>query len=247
MAQSMLERLQRIPLFQAAGDTGLELIASQLSWHNWSRRQLVMPPEETLRRYYVLIVGRAKISVQNPGNGRELTLQLLRVGDGHDLISLLGGEAHDVQATTLDSAEAVSAPISTWRQWLSDYPSLRRFMLYYVGARLQALSLLAGDLALHDTSTRLAHLLLGNLDDSNTETDHPLGGLAHEEIAQLIGTVREVVNRLLNRLKREGVIHATGGTLRVADLERLLERAETQYAVQFGERHSDDSYPHSGS
>lgn len=145
----------------------------------------------------------------------------------------------------LDPVEGVSAPVTYWRQWLEDYPTLRRFLLRHMAERLRDLSLLAGDLALHDTSTRLANLLLRHLDEMGTDRNHPLGDLVHEEIAQLIGTVRVVVNRLLNRFKRGGIIHTAAGTLHIADLEHLLQKAEARYAVQFEKHHQNGSrsYP----
>lgn len=243
MNPTTLQRLETVPVFQAIGTAGLERIAAQLRWQSWSRQQAVMAPDETLHWYYIVIAGRVKISVQHPDNGRELSLQLLRAGDGHDLIPLLSGEPNHVQATTLDPVEAVSAPLSSWRQWLSDYPALRRFLLRYAAARLQELSRLAEDLALHDTSTRLAHLLLRYVDDIGTSDDHPLSDLVHEEIAQLIGTVREVVNRLLNRFRREGIIQTTGGSLRISDLERLLEKAEARYANRLEKRRRGNPPP----
>lgn len=243
MTEPILKYLKKLPLFHMVGDVGVEAIAPQLRWHDWRQRQTVMRPEETLNRYYVVLAGRVKISAQNPSNGRELILQLLRAGDGHNLIPLLYGKPHHVQATTLGSVKAVSAPVSSWRQWLDNYPLLRRFLLRYASERLQDLVLLASDLALYDTSTRLAHLLLRYLDDTGSANDHPLDDLVHEEIAQLIGSVRVVVNRLLNRFKREGIIHTAAGTLRVTDIERLLEKAEARFAHQFSEHRGRDPKP----
>lgn len=239
MTQPILERLESVPVFQTVSAVELQTIAEQLQAQRWLRHQAVMPPNDTVNHYYIVLAGRVKISVQNPDSGRELIIQLLRTGDGHDVIPLLDGKPHYVQATTLDPVEAVSAPVSTWRQWLNDYPPLRRFLMNYAARRLRDISLLASDLALHDTSTRLAHLLLRHLDSAGNE--YVLAGLTHEEIAQLIGTVRVVVNRLLNRFKREGLIHTTTGTLRITDIERLLEKAETQYADRLRNARQDNS------
>jgi CRP-like cAMP-binding protein len=105
------------------------------------------------------------------------------------------------------------------------YPALHQAATRCAGMRLRELADLVEDLALHDTSARLAHLLLRHLDD-NENTDHRLHGLVHEDIARLIGSVRVVVNRLLNRFKHEGIIHTEAGNIRLADLERLQKKAE---------------------
>jgi len=50
--------------------------------------------------------------------------------------------------------------------------------------------------------------------------------LTNTELAELVGTTRESINRMLNTLKNEGVIDmAPGGKLRVLQLARLKQMA----------------------
>jgi CRP/FNR family transcriptional regulator len=77
--------------------------------------------------------------------------------------------------------------------------------------------------------TRLAHLILRYFDGvGEAEPAHPnlIQDLPNEELAQMIGTVRVVVNRLLNELKREGIVDTQGGELHLLNLEKLLRKAE---------------------
>jgi hypothetical protein len=53
----------------------------------------------------------------------------------------------------------------------------------------------------------------------------------HEDIAHLIGTVRVVVNRLINRFKHEGIIYNDKGLVRIMDLEHLLGKADRRVQV----------------
>ena len=56
-----------------------------------------------------------------------------------------------------------------------------------------------------------------------------LQNLPHEEIASMIGTVRHVVNRHLQQLKREGILNIERKKLAVNDVKKLLEKVENEY------------------
>ncbi len=222
-------QLTQSSLFQGLGKAVLQKIAPLLDVEQWSSRQIVMAPEATCKRFYVLLRGRVKITRQNLETGRELTLFLLGPGDGFNIVSLLDGERHEVIAVTLDPVIAVSVPIATWHDWLDLYPSLRNAMRHYIDQQMRQLSELATDLALHDTMARLAHLILHNYEESRVNPRRDLlHGLSHEELAHMIGTVRVVVNRLLKELREEGIIECQGGEVHVLNLQKLLHKAERE-------------------
>jgi CRP/FNR family cyclic AMP-dependent transcriptional regulator len=234
--------LGQSPLFKGIPHTTLSEMLAALKVERWPRHCAVMSPQQTVDRFYVLIEGRVKITRQNLRTGREVTLFLLGPGDGFNVVSLLDGRRHEVSAETLDAAVALSGPSQLWVGWLQAYPEFRRAVRDYVDTQMRHLADLAGDLALHDTMTRLAHLILHYFDGRDEEAlarANLIRDLPHEELAHMIGTVRVVVNRLLAELKREGIVDTEGGKLRVLNLEKLLRKAE---------RHVDDpssDLPHS--
>ncbi len=117
------------------------------------------------------------------------------------------------------------------QEWLERFPPFRLAIHRYVARQLRELTEQASDLALHDTMTRLARLLLRYIDTTKSDTARRINlirDLPQEELASLIGSVRVVVSRLLAQLKREGVVDVHNGKFRVADLRRLLRRAEVQ-------------------
>lgn len=80
----------------------------------------------------------------------------------------------------------------------------------------------------HSVSEKLARLLLQWAPDGRVVdgTIRLKLALTHEEMAQLIGTSRETVTRILSQLKKKGVLDLTGSTLIIknkAALERMLE------------------------
>jgi CRP/FNR family transcriptional regulator, cyclic AMP receptor protein len=224
-----IELLETSPLFAGLSRHALKQIAGALALENWPRNSQIAGPAAATKYFRVVVRGRVKIIRSNLRDGRELTLWLLGPGDGFDLAALLDGEPHAVAAWTLDEVTTLSAPLPTFRRWLERFPPLRLALQRQVAEKLRELTELASDLALHDTSTRLAHLLLHNLEETHAGDEaglDPRLDLSQQELASLIGSVRVVVGRALAQMRREGIVAVHRGALRIASIKRLLARAE---------------------
>lgn len=220
--------LSALPWFADLSIQDRQEIARHCRFESWDKRTQVMPASKTIERFYIVLDGRVRIEALHPESGRAITLYLLSEGEAHNIVTLLDGMAHDVQAETLDKVDAISVPLHLMQQWLTLYPSMYGTAYQHAARKLREMEELCEDLALHDTSTRLAHLLLRHFIDEAGNSGHQIHDLVHEDIANLIGTVRVVVTRLIKRFKKEGIIQTDSGTIRIHDFERLLDKAESK-------------------
>ena len=167
----------------------------------------LMRPEESLEHFFVLLEGRVKVSQINFETGKEQILYLLSKGDMYDVVSLLDGKVHENVAMALDDVKLLVFPIELFREWVATKPSFNKLFLPYVGKQLRSMENLASDLSLYDTTTRLVKLIARNIEqEDGKQTLKLINNLSHEELANLIGTVRKVLNRNLQALKKEGLI-----------------------------------------
>ncbi|HHH49030.1 MAG TPA: Crp/Fnr family transcriptional regulator [Gammaproteobacteria bacterium] len=222
--------LKQSPLFSELAPSAIEDIITRCRRETWRRRRQ-LPMEETWQRFHILLSGRVRLSRSNPENGRMITLFLLGPGDPFCLFSLLDGKPHEVMLETLDDVALLSLPMDEARHWLDEHPEFNRQLLPYLGEQMCSLAGLASDLALHDTETRLARLILRHVDSSATGNDQHatprlINDLSHEFLAEMIGSVRVVVNRQLQHWKQEGIVDAHRGHLEVEALQELARRAE---------------------
>jgi len=186
-----------------------------------------MDADDTLRSFYIIIEGRIKVYQYNPNNNREQTLYLLGQHDMFDVLTVLDGLRHDVMTEAIDEVKALELPIEKVREWLDTNPAFNRAFFPYMAKQMRQVEELATDLSLYDTSTRLMKLILKNLDLKNPVKHLGLlQNLPHEEIASMIGTVRHVVNRHLQQLKREGILNIERKKIAVNDVKKLLEKIE---------------------
>ena len=184
----------------------------------------LMRPEECLEHFFVLLEGRVKVSQINFETGKEQILYLLSKGDMYDVVSLLDGKEHENVAMALDDVKLLVFPIELFREWVATKPSFNKLFLPYVGKQLRDMENLASDLSLYDTTTRLVKLIARNIEqEDGKQTLKLINNLSHEELANLIGTVRKVLNRNLQALKKEGLIDIKRKEIYIKDSQNLLE------------------------
>jgi CRP-like cAMP-binding protein len=189
-----------------------------------------MTSDDTMKYFYIVLKGRIKVYQYNPAKNREQILYLLGHADMFDVLTVLDGKYHEVMTTALDDSEVLQLPIEKVRQWLDTNPAFNRAFFPYMAKQMRQIEELATDLSLYDTSTRLMKLLLKNI-DLKKPVEHLglLHKLPHEEIASMIGTVRHVVNRHLQQLKKEGILNIERKKLAVNNVEKLLKKVENEY------------------
>lgn len=222
-----LGAIQDSLLLKGLDRQALRVLAASLVEESWPRGRQIMAPSNSLDFFRLVTVGRVKVVRSNAIDAHELILWLLGPGDGFDFVSLLDGRAHAVSAWTLEHVRTLAAPMAAWREWLERFPALRLAAHRYIGLKLRELTDLTTDLALYDTPTRLAHVLLRHFEGTQPNL---LRDLPQRELASMIGSVRIVVARLLSQMNREGVIELQSGAIHAVDLERLLRKAEAHLA-----------------
>lgn len=218
------DALLESPLVAGVDARTLAALARSLVAESWAKGRQILGPSDSVERFRIIVEGRVKVTRSNASDGRDLTIWLLGPGDGFDIVSLLDGRPHAASAWALDGVRTLSAPMALWRGWLDRDRALCVAAHRYVADKLRELTELAADLALHDTSTRLAKLLLRHFDGKGGLG--LLNDLPQRELASMIGSVRIVVSRALAQMRREGIVELDGSVVRAADLKRLLLKAE---------------------
>ena len=97
----------------------------------------------------------------------------------------------------------------------------------YLGKQLHELASQASDLSLHDTEARLSRLVLRNLvGDQSVNEVQLINDLSQETLASMIGSVRVVITRHLQKWKQQKVISGKRGNWSILNLQALLDKAE---------------------
>ena len=147
------------------------------------------------RGFPMVLRGSVRVARGSPG-GR--SLELYRVTPGELCVastaSLFGHGGLSAHGQTTEATDLVLLHPAGFERWVAQ-PGFRRYVFGVFADRLADLMALAEAVAFQRVDQRLAHALLG----------HGQVVLAtHQALADELGTVREIVSRLLKRFERAG-------------------------------------------
>lgn len=156
---------------------------------------------------YIVLSGKIKVSRINHSNGKEQILKILRKSDIYDISYILNPKLEDKYniITALEDTEVLELPINIIRKWIDINIEFKEFFYSHVSEYINSLESLTENISLESTYSRLLTLITNNF-NPNSKQYKILDNLTHEEIAALIGTVRAVLNRDLQKMKEEGII-----------------------------------------
>jgi CRP/FNR family transcriptional regulator len=143
----------------------------------------------------MVLDGEIKVSRQS-GDGR--VLELYRVVPGELCLvssaSLFRHQALSAHGITTRTSTILLIPPDVFQRWL-ETPVFRNEILGLFADRMADLTSLVDAVAFHKLDQRLAAALLGR---------GPQLKLTHQTLADELGTVREIITRLLRRFERDG-------------------------------------------
>ena len=170
------------------------------------------------RGFPLVLEGEIKVS-RSSGDGR--TLELYRVVPGElCLVSsacLFRTQPLSAQGSTTKASTLLLIPPDIFQRWL-ETPAFRNEVLGLFAARMADLTCLVDAVAFHKLDRRLAGALLGRGSHLS---------LTHQALADELGTVREIVTRLLRRFEREGWVALGREQIQVLNGAALRELAST--------------------
>jgi CRP/FNR family transcriptional regulator len=168
------------------------------------------------RGFPLVLSGAVRVARGSPG-GR--TLELYRVTPGELCVvstsCLFGQTPLTAHGQTTEATELVLLSPAGFDRWVRHEP-FRRFVFGVFADRLADLMALAEAVAFQRLDQRLAHALLGH--GASVQA-------THQALADELGTVREIVTRLLKRFERAGWVRLARERIDVLDSAALRATA----------------------
>ncbi len=181
---------------------------------------------DTSKYFYFIISGKIKIYQIDFNSSKEQILYLLARGDMFDVISLLDETLeNDYISEVLEDVEVIQVPLEDVRKMILEDQKFRQFFYSYLAQRLRSVEELAISLSFYDVLQRIAQLFTKYSYKNNNKTDLTVvDNLRHEDLASMVGSVRKVVNRSLQALKKDGAIELSRKKIQIKDFQKLLDK-----------------------
>lgn len=181
---------------------------------------LLFTAGEAARGLHMVRTGRVKLTMDS-ADGKTLILKIAKPGDFLDLGPCVLGRPHEVTAEALEDSETYYIPQQDFMRLIQEDGRLCMQVALLLGHDFHEACVELTMLGLSRTAeAKLAGVLLRMMEEAGNRTALKLTS-THEELAQLIGTSRETVTRVLARLRRSKIIEIHGSNLALRDVAAL--------------------------
>ncbi|MBV8053538.1 MAG: Crp/Fnr family transcriptional regulator [Acidobacteriaceae bacterium] len=182
---------------------------------------------QAARGAYIICSGRVKLSTTSR-DGKTLILRIAQAGEVLGLHATVSGKPYELTAETLQPCQLDFIKRDDFLRFLQNHADACLNAAQHLSQNCQDAYEMIRSLGLsHSVSEKVARLLLEwAADGENTKEGIRIKvSLTHEEMAQLVGTSRETVTRVLGEFREKHLAQLRGSTLMIqnkAGLERLI-------------------------
>ncbi len=192
---------------------------------NLPRGAKVFQEDEPSNRVFVICTCQVKLSCTSK-EGKTLILKIAMPGDVLGLGAVISGSRYEVTAETIEPTEIKSIRRGDFLLFIPKHGEARLHAAKALSEEYKAAFFDARRLALSGSAAgRPASVLLdwGKAASCGKPEMRFTMALTHEELANLVGSSRETVTRMLGRFKREKLIQMRGTSLLILSPHRLEE------------------------
>jgi CRP-like cAMP-binding protein len=182
---------------------------------------------DTAKYFYFILDGKIKIYDIDFNTSKEQILYLLSRGDMFDVVSLLDGKPNQYISEVLEDAHLVQIPLNDIKRMIDEDEKFKQYFYSYVASKLKSMEDLAVSLSFYDVYQRVIQLFarFTKIEDGVAKLNI-INNLKHDDIASMVGSVRKVVNRTLQKLKQDGIIDISRKNIHIKNFQSLLDKLD---------------------
>ena len=220
--------LRKVPLFDGLADEDLEAIAKVTISRTYDKDQIIILAEEEGDALFIIDTGQVKVSIVSE-DGREMILSLLGNGAVFGELSLLDGKPRSANVVATENTGLYMVRRADFLQLIYKVPKIAIALLAELAARMRRTDRKIEGLALLDVTSRISETLLQLATDQGEEREqgmHLTARPTHQQLANMSGTTRETVSRVLKRLENQGHIITKGRSITILKEEYWAKEEE---------------------
>jgi len=214
---SSADFLRSLPYFTALSAEDLRRVENEISERSFSKGEILFLEGEPGHGLYVVKSGRVRIFKSSP-QGREQVLFIAKQGDSFNDVPVFDGGPNPASASALEPSTVYVIPRESLLSIVADCPAAQAIIKLFA-ARLRHLTTVVEDLSFRSVVSRMAKMLLDLAVAEGGPS--PMPRLTQDEMAAVVGSVRDVIGRALRTLERTGAIKIEGQRILVIAPEKL--------------------------
>ncbi len=226
MAQTevLLKRLQAFEFLRGLDEETLAKMAKHSTWKVFAADTVIVWEGDTESNLYYLQYGSLKV-LKSSGDGREQVLRFIGAGEIFNEVGVLANRPNPATAVALEESGIWLIPRKLLEEVILAHPQAAMQIIENMADKIIGLVSLAADLTLKSVEARFANLLLEQAEEGVIERRR---WTTQTEMASHLGTVPDVLGRVIRELTKAGLIEMDKNHIRILDREGLTKRAMIQ-------------------
>ena len=228
MVHNYHEILRLVPIFSELDDEIIEKLVSLGRIKEYDKDAIIFLENETGNAMFIIIEGKVKVS-RVSDDGREVILSILDEADFFGEMALLDGQARSANIIAIEKSKLFIIQRKDFIDLLAQHPNVSVSLLQELTKRIRIADMKIKSLSLKDAEGKVASVILQLADD--------MGKIRHgaveierlpmqQDLANMAGTSRETISRVMNTFKKKGFIELDGNKLKIIDYTKFKELFE---------------------
>ena len=191
-----------LPSLISALEENMDLLDLGITKH-FEPGDTIVTEDAPVQSIPIVTSGSVKV-MQSDDTYREMVLYYLRPGETC-IMSILAGLYHDtskVKAVAEEESEVLFIPINKIHELIREHPEWLNYIFQIYHKRFEELLEVVDAVAFKKMDERLLQFLQKRCEVMETDTLT----MTHDQLAQELGTAREVISRLLKKMEAEGLV-----------------------------------------
>lgn len=229
MATDLIDLLKQTLLFRDLDDVILQSLTRGSVEKHLAKDEILFLAGDDASGLYVILEGSVR-AFRTGSDGREQVIHAEKAVTTIAELPVFDNGAYPSTVAAEQASRLLFIPKEKVRTACLEHPQLALAAARLFATRLRHCAELVESLSLREVGQRLAEFLLDQARNNGESIDGTVTfrqELTHNQLAARIGTVREVVSRVMYRLQEQGLITAKGRVITIPDrgaLERYAGR-----------------------
>ena len=217
----LLKRLQTFEFLRGLDEANLRNLAESAVWKVFAPNAVIFWEGDSEVNLYYLQYGSLKI-LKSSDDGREQVLRFISAGEIFNEIGVLAKRPNPATAIALEESGIWLLPRQAMEAIILAHPQTALQIISNMADKIIGLVTLAADLSLKTVEARYAKILL---DQAEGDVIERRRWTNQTELAAHLGTVPDVLSRVIRELTKAGLIEVDKQQIRILDRAGLAERA----------------------
>jgi CheY-like chemotaxis protein len=202
---------------EARGYEALKKLSDEQTTKSFRKKDQIFAEGDLPRYMYLVNSGKVKLYKTND-YGKEYIIHIAKQGEFFGYTALIQDQPYEITAAAMEDVELSMVPKADFLQLLhADRNVSSRFVKMLAENIIDKEEQLL-QLAYDSIRKRVAEALLTLQEREGSNTFDIL----REDLAQIVGTAKESVIRMVSEFKNDGYIEVKGGTIKILDREKLV-------------------------